>query len=79
MTPKLFDKYIESYNNKERAVDAHNYRLGQYVGIAHRDFSQYPKQPFLSLVQEQEAKEMSDIQMKDEGKRIAIMFGGEIK
>ena len=79
MTPNLFDKYIEAYNNRERAVDAHNHRLGHYIGIATNNPTEYPKQPMLAEVQEPKNKDMSDTQMQDEAKRIAIMFGGEIK
>lgn len=79
MTPRLFDKYVDAYNNKQRATDAHNHRLGQYIGIATNNSKEYPKEPFLAEIKQPETKEMPDTQMQDEAKRIAIMFGGEIK
>jgi len=39
----------------------------------------YPKEPYLTEKKQIALKEMSDDQMQQEAKRIAIMFGGEVK
>jgi len=78
MTPKLLHKFTKAYSRRQQDLDQLNFLLGQYISIGNNDPKKYPKEPFLTE-KKQTPKDMSDSQMQEEAKRIAIMFGGEIK
>jgi hypothetical protein len=63
-----------------KEADALNHSLGQYIGIAVKNPKKYPNKPFLHKEEQQPIqRNMSDNQMELEAKRIAKMFGGEIR
>lgn len=79
MTPKLLQKYTKAYTRRLQDIDRLNHGLGQYVAMGVNNPKKYPKEPFMQDKKQSELKDMSDTQMQEEAKRIAIMFGGEIK
>ena len=79
MTPKIFKKYINAYKRQKDDMDALNYDLGIYIGLAVNNPKKYPTKPYSQTETQQLEKNMSDERMKEKGKQIAIMFGGEIK
>jgi len=79
MTPSLLKKYISAYDRRLADLDRLNHSLGIYIGMSVNNPKKYPKEPFLSKAPKKHNKNMGENQMKEEAKRIAIMFGGKIK
>lgn len=79
MTPKLFKKYINAYKRQKDDMDALNHKLGIYIAIGVNNPKKYPEKPYSQTENKQIEKNMSDERMKEKGKQIAIMFGGEVK
>ena len=78
ITPKLFKKYTKAYKRRQRDIDELNHVLGNYIAIGINNPKEYPKKPYLSEENETK-KDMTDSSMELEARRIAKMFGGEIK
>jgi len=79
ITPKLLQKYTQAYNRRLQDLDSLHHLLGNYIAIGVNNPKKYPKEPYLTEKKQIALKEMSDDQMQQEAKRIAIMFGGEVK
>lgn len=78
MTPNLMRKYINAYNRHLEDIDELNHDLGIYVGLAIKNPKKYPSEPFKKQKLDKINNRMTDDQMKEEAKRIAVMFGGKI-
>ena len=84
LNPKQFNKHIFSFNRKTKDEakdkDRFNYMLGQYMSYAFNSPKQYPKNPFMESIQEQEElKEMTADEMEKMARINTIKKGGQVK